>query len=273
MLPRHDPSKPARPPRRRSLRRCFPFAAAALLIVVAAAPVAAADTTLSAERTRACREAWRAALADPSLESLRELGACEIDRRLVTLGTLTVRVRTSGVLTPDHKAQLVSVNDTNPASYQAEQAGLRELRAEIQAETSLRELRAEVGRIGPDFRVYLLVVPKTHLVGAADGAGRIVDRFGRIETELRELIDRAAASGKDVSEAEATLAAMVARVDETARLVEPIADRLMPLAPADWNDGSAGPVLEAARADVRKARDLLRAARADARHVVELLVG
>jgi hypothetical protein len=251
------------------------FAGIALIIATAAGVVSAAEpsaTSRTAEpRHRACAEAWRAAADESSVDTLRALGNCEIDRRLQTLDRLDARVGGSKQFTDRHKTQLQDINDVNPASYEAERVGLRSLRAQINSETDLADLRELIGNIAEDFRVYLLVVPKTHLVGGADGTDRVVDRLTAVAERLEGHIDRAEAAGKDVTEARRLLADMRDKVGKADALAAPVAGSIMPLSPADWNAGTAGPAFRRARTTLAEAREQVWGARADALKIVEIL--
>jgi hypothetical protein len=209
----------------------------------------------------------------PTLETLKALGDCEIERRLQALDRLDAAVAAAPVITTEHKRLLRYRNDTNPASFEATREGLERLKATIDAETDLASLRREVGQIATDFRVYLLVAPKALLVRGADAVTAATERFGQLEDELQVLIDRADAAGKDTTAAKAALAAMTSKVSQAASLAAPLPGELLPLSVAEYNDGIAGPELRSARADIGAARDLLRGARADARQVINLLRG
>ena len=58
---------------------------------------------------------------------------------------------------------------------------------------------------------------------------------------------------------------MNAAVARAVTLAQPIPGRLLPLTPADWNSGAAGPVVTKARADLVSARTQLRTAVAEAK--------
>lgn len=257
----------------RGRRAAFAVGLAGLLVVGSVTIVAAAGQSgpLPGSGAAVCLDARAAARQHPSVDTLRTLGECEIDRRLATLAALDTRVGGSATITVEHKVQLREANGLNPASFAAETAGLAELRGQIVAETDLSKLKAEIGQIAPDFRVYLLVVPKTRLVGAADAAGAAVGRLTTVSSRLQAAIDKAKAGGRDVTAAQAALDDLKAKTDQASGLVAPLAATLMPLSPSDWNSGAAKPALTAARTAIQQARGLLKAARADAAQVVSLL--
>lgn len=240
--------------------------------VYAADPTAGTNSTTAAAVHRFCIPEWAAVVAHPgNVDLLRAAGDCEINRRFVTLDGLTYLVNHSDVLTADHKTDLLSGGGINPASFLSEHSGLTTLKASIDADTTIATLRTDIGRIAPDYRVYLLVVPKTHIVAAADGSTKVAARFGPLASELQVLINQAKADGKDVTAAQAKLDDLNAKVGQANALIAPVAGKVLPLSPADWNSGAAKPVLQAARQSLHQARGLLVDARQDAHQIIVLL--
>ena len=245
-----------------SLRRLGVLTAVAVLLIgtIGAAP-AAAGTLAPAPTPRLdsearhvrCAALWEKALAEPTVANWKAVGLCEIDRRFETLDYLAAVVNRVPALTDEHEAALERILATT-------RAGLRALRAEIEADTTIAELRIDIPKIAKDFRVYLLVSPQVHLVIAADAVDAAVRRFGPVIERLEAAIDRAEAAGKDVTHARELLAMLIEDVRAADAAVEGVAAEVLVLTPADWNDGTAQPVLRAARHDVAEARDHLRQA-------------
>ena len=250
----------------RTVARLVSFGLAGLLLVGSAAPALAADDSAGDARHRdgRCAEAWRAFATDPTIDEGKALGDCEINRRIDDLGTVHDRVIASKVMTDPHKAVSLRIIDGTTA-------GLRELRAEIHGDTTLASLSEDLRRIATDFRVYLVVIPQIHLTNAADAVVVIGGHFDRFAEKANGYIERAKAAGHDTSAAEAALASLNEHVASAEALVDGLAATVLDLTAADWNDGSAKPVLDQARQDLRAARDELRAARADAKAVIEAL--
>lgn len=244
----------------------------ALAATVGSAAAASPEprTALPLGEHRFCATEWAALAANRSVETLRAVGDCEIERRLVILNELDARVASSTILTPDHANQLCH-SGPNPVNYDASKAGLTALKAEIDAETDMAALRQQIDAIAKDFRVYVLVVPKTHLVTAADAGDKAVDKLGQVATRLQAAIDKAAGQGKDVTQATALLADLQAKAAQADALLAPIASNLMPISAPDYNAGPGKTALDDARQAARQARDLLKAARQDARQIIDLL--
>ena len=122
----------------------------ALLLVAPAA--AMAGTNAAPARTPAAEPGAR---RDVGTVKARAHEA--IARRLDTLARLASRVRDNQYVSDAHRAALGDL-------IAAQTRGLTALDAKIQADTDLETLKADVKSIVTDYRVYLLTVPKVHLV-------------------------------------------------------------------------------------------------------------
>ena len=235
------------------------LAVAALLVVSSAAVVSAVGPAVAGGPAGkgVCVVQATAVKAGASIETLRAFGDCEIARRYTTLDKLSARISASKVLTSADAAALSS-------EVASTKSGLVSLKAQIDAETSLDAIKAEIRKIPTDYRVYLLVVPQVNLVIGADGVQAAKTKFDDVSTKLTARIAAAKAAGKDTTAAQADLAAMNAAVAQAVNLAKPLPGALLPLTPAQWNAGTAGPVIKNSRAALVQARGLLQSARKDA---------
>jgi len=244
-------------------------AVVAIPVAAAASPGAHAGTLRGGQAEQAtdrvrCVSAWRKAATQPTVKNHQAVGTCEIDRRLATIDRLGDAIAGARALTEDHEAALQSILDDSAA-------GLRALRAEIEADTTLVELRADIRSIFEDYRIYALVTRQVWLVMAADTAAAAATALDGTAADLATLIDRAEANGQDVTEAKAHLTGMEGAIDDAQAAVDGFAGTVLPLSPADWNDGTAGPILRAARQSIVEARGDLRTAMSEARQVIAAL--
>jgi hypothetical protein len=198
-----------------------------------------------------------AAAKDNGVGNLRKLGDCEIDRRLVTITELQGRVAAAGALTDADRAALQS-------QLAADTSGLTALRAQVDGETDVTTLRADLKTIVTDFRIYVLMVPKTAEVIAADTELSAVTRLGTVESKLQARIDVDKAAGNDVTQAQLDLEAMQKTVAQVSPLVLGVPAAVLPLTLAQYNAGTAKPILASSRTSLRTGRGLLAGARADA---------
>jgi hypothetical protein len=202
--------------------------------------------------------------AGATVETARAFGDCEIGRRFTTLAALSAKISASKVLTSSDSAALQS-------EVASTKTGLTSLKTTIDSEASLPALRADITKIAVDYRVYLLVAPQVHLVSAADGVIAAQARFADVNTKLAARIAAAKAAGKSTTTAQAALDAMNAAVATAISLAQPLPAKLLPLTPAQYNSGTAGPIVTSARAALGQARDQLKAAMASAKACREAL--
>ena len=196
--------------------------------------------------------------AGATVDTLRAFGNCEINRRFATLTALSSKISASKVMTSSDAAALQS-------EISSTRSGLTALKATIDAETSIPALKLDIVRIATQFRVYLLVVPQVHLVNAADAVAVAQTKFATVNTNLQARINAENAAGKNTAAAQADLDAMNASVTAAANLASPLPAALLPLTPAEYNGGTAGPILANARTALGQARDDLKSALADAK--------
>ena len=205
-----------------------------------------------------CATQAAAMKAGASVDTLRAFGDCEIARRNTTLNDLAAKVTASKTLTSADAAALSS-------EIASTRSGLAGLKTTIDSETGLVALRADIAKIATDYRVYLLVVPQVNLVSAADTVMAAQAKFSKVNDALAARIAAAKAAGKDTNAAQADLDAMNAAVTKAVGLATPLPAALLPLTVAQYNGGTAGPVLAGARTSLGQARDQLKAAAASAK--------
>jgi hypothetical protein len=217
----------------------------------------------TAAGTRPCLAESTAARSN-DVGHLRALGDCEIDRRLDTITRLQARVTNASSLSGADRAALQS-------QLAADTSGLTALRAQIDGESNVDALRADLKKIVTGFRVYVLMAPKVGDVIAADTQLAAVARLETQSTKLQARIDAAHAAGKDVTQAQSDLDAMNTKVAQVSPLVAGIPAAVLPLTPAQYNAGAAKPILVSSRTSIQSGRGLLAGARADARACVAAL--
>ncbi len=229
------------------------LALSSVAVASAAQPVVAGGPAGAGQ----CASQAAAVKAGASVDNLRVFGDCEIARRITTLDTLSSRISGSKVMTSAHAATLSGF-------VSSDKSGLTALKATIDSETDLTALKADVRKIATDYRVYVLLVPQVHLTNGADAVAASQVVFTKLNTNLAARIAKAKAAGKDTAAAQADLDAMNAAASQAQSLASPLAGNLLALTPAQWNAGTAAPVIKDARAKLAQARNLLQSARKDA---------
>jgi hypothetical protein len=235
------------------------LAVAGMLVIGSATVVTAAGPALAGGPTGkgVCATAATAVKAGATIETLRAFGDCEIARRMTTLSKLSAKITGSKVLTSSDASTL-------SGKVSSTRSGLAALKTQIDSETALDVLKTEVRQVATEYRVYLVLVPQVNLVSGADGVAAAKVKFGDVSTKLTARIAAAKAAGKDTTAAQASLDAMNAAVAQAAGLAQPLPTALLALTPAQYNAGTAGPVIKNARAALVQARALLASARKDA---------
>ena len=230
--------------------------------VFAATPAPATSPTSKPDTICAAQRA--AVKDDPSVAHLIALGNCEVDRRYVTLDRLQATVIVAPFLTSGDRTALEDEID-------ATRTGLQGLKATIDADTTVAALKIDLPKIATDYRVYLLVVPQVHLTRGADAGSAAASRLTTLAGRLQQLITFAQSQGRDVTAAQAALAAMTTDISDATGQLNGLSAKLLALTPADWNGGTAAPVLNGARASETSAHDELVAARNEAKAVIAAL--
>jgi hypothetical protein len=228
------------------------------LVIVTAGTVAAVVTTAGPAGKGLCAPQAAAVKAGATVDRLRAFGDCEIGRRFTTLNDLSSRISASKLLTSSDAAAL-------NGKIASTRSGLTSLKATIDSSTDPAALKADIVKIATDYRVYVLIVPQVNLVNAADGVLAAQTRFADVNTRLTAAIARAKAAGKDTTAAQSHLDAMNAAVTAAVGLAGPLPAALLPLTPAQYNGGTAGPILANARTALGQARDKLKVALAEAK--------
>ena len=200
--------------------------------------------------------------APAGLDNLKHACESAIARRLVSLGSLQTTVSSNTYLTSEHKTTLLG-------EITAEVSGLTTLKAKIAADTSRATLVADCMSIVDHYRVYLLMIPQAHLMIAADASVAIGAKLDDLASKLQADIAKAKAAGKDTTDAQRDLDAMIAATaagKATAAGVPALIGFTLPLNPADYGADHADVV--SARQMIQKAHDDFVHARADAKQVI-----
>jgi|GEM_PF-4043812 len=248
--------------RKHIVRRALVISLAAGLLATAAAPAAIAQDEPQ-DTTRIDRFDDRIDTVAVA-ERIKDAALAAIDRRLETLDRLTAKVEASDHVTREHAAALL-------ADYRDARAGLEALAGEIAAETDPRVLLELAASIAADFRIYLIVVPKSVEVVVSDTIVAVARRLEEAGAEVQAIID-GAGHDRDVAEAQRLLNAAMADAARAAPVADPVAESVIDLAAPDWPD-PADRLLSQGRSDLRTAGDTLRSGIEHLRAAIRALRG
>jgi len=201
------------------------------------------------------------------IDNLKHACDSAIERRLDALSSLQAKVSSNTYLTAAHKTTLLG-------EVSAEVSGLTALKTKIDADTSRATLVTDCRSIVDHYRVYLLMIPQAHLMIASDATVAIGEKLDDLATKLQADINKAKAAGKNTSDAQHDLDAMIAANaagKATAAGVPALVSFTLPLNPADFAADHADVV--SARQTMQKAHDDFVHARIDGRQVIADLKG
>jgi hypothetical protein len=199
---------------------------------------------------------------DRGFEFAKERALAAIAARLRALEGLSAKIAASRFITEQHAGML-------RGDIVRSEAGLEHLARQIEAASSMEELRPLVLQID-DFKVFQVLVPKTHQVIASDTLVVVAGKLDRFAGKLGEVIERFETAGFDVTEAQRLLGDMNDLIDAGHRLASPVAGSVIGLGPEDWPEPAQG-LLAAGRADLHEARATLRDAYGTGKEIVEFL--
>ena len=187
--------------------------------------------------------------------SLKKRAGQEIDRRTKSLNDLVKRINSVKKLTGDQKSSFSSQIQTEINNLDAL------LRTKINGDTDFETLKADVKSIVDSYRVYLLFMPKIHILAASDVLLETADKFSALADKLKTRLDQAQSAGKDVSALQTALVDMRAKIQDAKTQAQNAAAAVTPLTAEGYPGNKA--TLQSARAMLETARKDLKAARVD----------
>jgi hypothetical protein len=200
--------------------------------------------------------------ASTIVDALKQTCEAGIDKRLASLGDLQGKVSGSTYLTAGSKATLLG-------EIGAENDGLGALRVKVAGDTDRPTLVADCKSIVEHYRVYLLMIPKAHLMIASDAAAAIGQKLSDLAARLQAGIEKATGAGKDTAAARRDLHNLNAAVSAgtaAAAPVDGLVNFTLPLNPSEYPADEQS--VKTARTDIGTAHTNFVQARSDARQVV-----
>jgi DNA repair exonuclease SbcCD ATPase subunit len=226
------------------MRRLGLYRAALAGILAAFLPMAAAAVVTPAPTASGSAAA---------LTHLKTKGATEIDRRVQNLqGALDKLGKNKTLKAADVTALSKQVND--------EINQLKALKVKLAAETTVTGARIDVQSIVTDYRVYVLMLPKSRLVASADRFATAEQKLTALETNLQSRVTAAGKKGQNIAAMQAKLDDMSAKLTEAKTKSAGVVAEVLALQPTGYNAnhtvlGSYRDSLKAAQADLVRARD------------------
>ena len=156
----------------------------------------------------------------------------EINRRITSLNGLIALIGAMKHLSESDKNALI-------ADAQAQITNLASLKTKIQADTDPATLRTDRQSIFTQYRIYLLFLPKTRILAAADRMGEIVDLMTQTAAKLQTAIDAAKTAGKDVASLQAALTSAQAKIEDAKLAYTNAENAVKTLVPDGGDEGKA----------------------------------
>jgi hypothetical protein len=184
-----------------------------------------------------------------------------VQQRESTITALTAALAARTHVTPGHRSTLSSL-------YTSDAAGLTAVNATVHSDMTCAEAITDGRTVVTSFRVYMLLVPQTHLVAASDSgtwaAGQITAAEGKAQAAVNQLTDPAKKAAAQAELADMTSAASTATSDFTG-----VGDGVLAMTPPQIPAQES--TLDGYRSQVAAGRAALAQAIADARALRQLL--
>ncbi len=158
---------------------------------------------------------------------LRSILEGALSLRQAQLSSLTGEVNGSMTLTASDKAELQS-------ELASETAGIDSLASKVPNDTTFAELKADSTAMVTDYRVFVVMSPKTHCTLAADTETAIAQRMQGLEPQLQAAINEAQQHGINVTGAQAAYDALVGEVSSAGSADSGVSSACLATTPAGW---------------------------------------
>ena len=192
----------------------------------------------------------------------------EIDRRMKALSDLNARIEGMVRLTASAKTTLQD-------SLLQEIAKLGALKVKIHADTDMPVLKADILSVTQLYRVYMLVVPQTHITIAADKIHFVVNSMTALANKLSVRIEAATAAGKDTKVVAQLLLDLNAKLTDANVQADSAVSMSAGLTPDNGDKAKATAneaALKSARAKIKASTESVHQARKSAGTIVKALI-
>jgi len=143
---------------------------------------------------------------------------------------------------------------TLAGQIQTQVTTLTTLKAKIDADTDITVLRTDVKSIIASYRIFMLIIPRGHIVAAADRMSTLVDDMTALGTKIEKRITAAQTAGKDVTALNALLADFTAKLADAKTQSQAAITKVVSLNPDNGDTAvmqANTATLKAARADIK----------------------
>lgn len=205
-------------------------------------------------------QAKKEELQAKAVDRLRSIGNKMIDQRLTVLNKAIERVNKATRVSEGERSAII-------AELNGHIDTLTTLKATIDAETDVDNLKALIKSIVNDHRIYVVVLPRTRGELAAGRANAVLVRLNALSGKMTRWMDAAKARGKDVSQVEALYQDFQARIADADSQVDAAMSHFQSMQPAA-DTSAAKSHLESGKAAMHTARQDLKTAQQDLRKII-----
>lgn len=193
------------------------------------------------------------------IEKLKEKANKEIERRLASLNKLIEKLNKIKRLSSDQKVSLIN-------QVQTQINDLASLKSKIELDTDLETLKTDVQSIVKSYRIYLLFIPKIHILSAADVMQNTADKLNELAAKLQTRINDAKNAGKNVSSLESLLTDMQNKIIDAKKQATDAQNAVLPLTPDGYPDNKT--TFQSSRKMLQTGKHDLVQARIDAKKII-----
>lgn len=190
-------------------------------------------STINASTTNASNT--NNAAVQQRIQNIITKGNQEIDRRLTTLDSLTIKVAAAIHLSSSDQATL-----SNEVSSTT--SGLTSLKSQLDSTTTIMAAHNNAEDIYSEYRVYALVAPKISLIKVADDQQVVQGKLTALSTKLQTRITTLQQSGKDTTQVQTMqreLTNMNNEITAASKISSDIESSVIVLQPSDYNSNHA----------------------------------
>jgi hypothetical protein len=207
--------------------------------------------------------AAEAAAQQARLQRIISQGNLEIERRIVTLNTLSSKINSATKLTSSDAATLKN-------TVSGDLTTLNTLKTQLDSDTTVTAAITDAESIITNYRVYVLVVPQVDLVKAADDQQVAEGKLSSLATKLQSRIDEEQQKGVSVTTMESALTDLNSKDAAAQTISSNIETTVISLVPSDYNTNHS--VLSGDRNQLVNAQTDIKTAEADAQTIITQLM-
>lgn len=194
------------------------------------------------------------------IQKLQDVAKLMIERRVLAMEAAKNRLSTAKKISQETKDAVTKTLDDSITKINA-------LEEEILATNDLAALKTKVKSIVTDFRIYVVILPQSHGLMAADRLQAYEQKLDELKAKTQTKVSELKDSGKDVASLESLLEQATAKLNETKTSIETAEAKFSSMQVSDVA-GARTLKLEGKEALVL-ARDTLRRVRDDLQNVIK----